>query len=70
MFKLYKGLVYYNYDLFTETARETVYFVDPRPPLFPEAKPRATTAVEGPKNTLVVHLIRFFDSVAKIIHLC
>jgi hypothetical protein len=32
--------------------RETVCFVDPRPPL-PEAKPRATTAVEGPQNTLL-----------------
>ena len=28
-------------------------FVDPRPPLLPEAKPKATTAVEGPQNTLL-----------------
>ena len=28
-------------------------FVDPRPPLLPEAKPRATTAVEGPQNKLL-----------------
>ena len=27
-------------------------FVDSRPPLLPEANPRATTAVEGPQNTL------------------
>ena len=33
--------------------RETVCFVDPRPPLLPDAKPRATTAVEGPQNTLL-----------------
>jgi hypothetical protein len=33
--------------------RETVCFVDPRPPLLPEAKLRATTAVEGPQNTLL-----------------
>jgi hypothetical protein len=33
--------------------RETVCFVDPRPQLLPEAKPRATTAVEGPQNTLL-----------------
>jgi hypothetical protein len=33
--------------------RETVCFVVPRPPLLPEAKPRATTAVEGPQNTLL-----------------
>ena len=27
-------------------------FVDPRPSMFPEAKPRETSAVEGPQNTL------------------
>ena len=27
-------------------------FVDPRTPLLPEAKQRATTAVEGPQNRL------------------
>jgi hypothetical protein len=33
--------------------RETERFVDPRPELLPEAKLRATTAVEGPQNTLL-----------------
>ena len=33
--------------------RKTVCFVDQRPLLLPEAKPRATTAVEGPQNTLL-----------------
>ena len=32
--------------------RETVCFVDPRPSMFPEAKPRETSTVEGPQNTL------------------
>jgi hypothetical protein len=33
--------------------RETVCFVDQRSPLLSEAKLRATTAVEGPQNTLL-----------------
>jgi hypothetical protein len=33
--------------------RETVCSVDSRPPLLPEAIPRATTAVEGPQKTLL-----------------
>ena len=41
------------YHLFTETARETVCFVDPRPSMFPEAKPRETSTVRGPQNTLL-----------------
>jgi hypothetical protein len=32
---------------------EIVCFADPRPPLLPEAKPRATTAGERPQNTLL-----------------
>ncbi len=33
--------------------RETVCFVDPRPSMFPEAKPSETSTVEGPQNTLL-----------------
>ncbi len=37
----------FNYHLFTESLRprETVCFVDPRPSMFPEAKPRETSTV-------------------------
>ena len=33
--------------------RETVCFMDPRPSMFPEAKPRETSTVEGPQNILL-----------------
>ena len=33
--------------------RETVCFVDPRPSMLPQAKPRETSMVEGPQNTLL-----------------
>ena len=33
-------------------------FVDPRPSMFPEAKPRETSTVEGPQNTLLSRPIK------------
>ena len=39
--------LFYHYLL---RAMEAVCFVAPRPPLLAEAKPRATTAVEGPQT--------------------
>ena len=33
--------------------RETVCFVDQRLSMFPEAKPRETSTVEGPQNILL-----------------
>ena len=43
---------YYNYHLFTETEGNSV-FCGPETAVAPEAKPRATTAVEVAQNTLL-----------------
>ena len=46
------NIMIYIYHLFTETEGNSVFY-GRRPPLLLEAKPRATTAVEGPLNTLL-----------------
>ena len=40
----------YTFNTYLLGARETVCFVDPRPSMFPQAKPRETSTVEGPQK--------------------